>query len=338
MKKNKWIISIVVVCVVIIPLLISQTNKYISRNNNSQIIENINHDDNNTNLFKFNYVFNPHVISKEYLMTYGNDIENTFYDFCDAVLNGETTFKCDTKEKLNSVISISRVCLPIASEYVQKDKCYVENGIGHISYKIEKEELFKKVEEFINKITSVITSAIPYEEDDFILAMELLTAVANKDRYDEEATAIENALKLQPYRSIMDDEGICQEIAGEYIYYLLQVGINATTCDGIEKNQEYSHVWAVVEIDGEHYHVDPTFTIQYQDGLAFFCIDDEMREQYGNFDMEDLSIADSSKIKYKINSKKYKDLWAAENYTIDHKKRTIEMTIFYSGEKKIYFY
>ena len=87
--------------------------------------------------------------------------------------------------------------MPIASEYVDKDKCYVENGVGHIVYNIEKEELLKKVKEFKEKVTNVITSAIPYEEDDLILAMELLTAVSNKNEYDERNCEIVNTTECQ---------------------------------------------------------------------------------------------------------------------------------------------
>lgn len=134
MKKKKWMILFVIVGLIITSLFINQISKNINYDNNKQVVENINHDNSTTNLIGFNYKFNPHVISKEYLITYGNDIENIFYDFYDAVLNGESNFKCDTKEKLNSVISISTVCLPIASECIQKDKCYVEDEIGYIFY------------------------------------------------------------------------------------------------------------------------------------------------------------------------------------------------------------
>lgn len=311
----------------------NSTNDKKSENENST-----NDKKNTADLIKFNYEFNPHVISKEYLVIYGEDIEKNFYDFCDAILNGESTFQCESTEKYNAVLDISRICLPIASEFVDKDKAYVENNVGHITYNIEKEELHEKATQFKDKVSDVITSAIPYKEDDFILAMELLTAVANKNTYDEEGNSIENVLKLQPYRTIMEDKGICHEIAGEYIYYLLQVGINAINCDGIDKNQEYAHEWAVVELDGEYYHVDPTFAIKHKDSLEFFCINDEMREQKGNFNMEELSFAYSSKINYKIDSIKYKDLWEAENYTIDHENRKIYMTMFDSGEKKEYNY
>ena len=75
-------------------------------------------------------------------------------------------------------------------------------------------------------MTDVITEAIPFDEPDCIKAMELYTAVAGKDTYDASAT-LDAFLSIRPYRAIMEDTGICQEIAGEYICYLLQGGINA---------------------------------------------------------------------------------------------------------------
>lgn len=339
-KLFKFVIPVVIIiAIIVLGIKCISKSQPTNLSDTIPVSENFTNDKKNaSDLIKFNYEFIPHVISKEYLIIYGADIEETFYDFCDAVLNGESTFKCESKEKYNAVLEISRICLPIASEYVDKDKAYVENNVGHITYKIGEEELLEKVNKFKDKVTDVITSAIPYKEDDFILAMELLTAVANKNIYDEEGNSIENTLNLQPYRTIMEDKGICHEIAGEYIYYLLQVGINAINCDGIDKNQEYAHEWAVVELDGEYYHIDPTFTIKHKDSLEFFCINDEMREQKGNFNMEELSFAYSSKINYKIDSKKYKDLWGAESYIIDHENRRIIMTMFNSGEKKEYNY
>ena len=59
----------------------------------------------------------------------------------------------------------------------------------------------------------------------------------------------------------MNNIGICQEISGEYIYYLLQIGINATNCSALSRDKSCSHEWTVVELDNHHYHIDPTFSI-----------------------------------------------------------------------------
>lgn len=169
----------------------------------------------------FLYTFDPHVISREYLEVYGPEIEGEFYAFCDAVLAGEDTFPCPSAERFHRLLSIARTCLPIADTLVEQDAVFAENGVGHIVYKVAQSELLDQVRLFREKVTSVITDAIPYAEDDFIKALELLTAVARKDALDEENT-LDDILKVTPYRAIMEDTGICQELAGEYIYYLLQ--------------------------------------------------------------------------------------------------------------------
>ena len=287
----------------------------------------------------FIYTFQPHVISKEYLTVYGPEIENEFYDFCDAVRNGEETIRCESDTQWKSVLSVSRNCFPLASQFIDVERSYVENGVAHICYNVTLEELREKVSEFEDKVVGVIKSAISEQPDEeFILAMQLLTAVANKDHYDEEGQDLDNALTWKPYRAIMEDTGICQEIAGEYIYYLLQVGINATTCSGLSADQSFAHEWVVVELDGEHYHIDPTFTIDYKDSLAFFCLNDEMREQYGEMPRTGYTYAESDKIHYEINSGRFKGLWNAESYEIDAKDRKIRMKEFYSGDEKDFEY
>ncbi|MBR4015688.1 MAG: transglutaminase domain-containing protein [Anaerotignum sp.] len=289
-------------------------------------------------LEKFEYVFQPHVISKEYLAVYGADIERIFYDFSDAVWNGEDTFPCPSIEKFREVLSVSVNCLPIAAQYVDKDKICVENGIGYIAYTIEKTELLSRIAAFREKVTHVITSAVPYREEPFVMAIELLTAVAHKNQYDEESLSLEHALKWKPYRAIMEDKGICQEFAGEYIYYLLQVGINATTCSALSRDKETAHTWVLLELDHEWYHADPTFTLAYKDSLAFFGLNDVMREQYGDFPAANFSFAESDLIRYEADSKRFMPLWNAESYEIDRENKRIVLKSFYSGEEKEYWY
>ncbi len=284
------------------------------------------------------YSFNPHVISREYLTLYGEKTETEFYAFCDAVLAGGESFACDSEEQFHRLLGISRICLPIAPALIDSDKSYVQNGTAYPAYKYDHDEILRRAEEFKRTVTEIIQSACPYQEDDFIIAMRLLTAVANKDSFDEEGYSLENALTWMPYRAIAENHGICQEIAGEYIYYLLQKGINAVNCSGLSSDQSFAHEWVIVELGGEHYHVDPTFTIEYPDSLAFFCLNDEMREQYGDMPREGYSIADSDRIHYEMNSEKYRELWNAETYRIDPSERKIFMTLFYSGEEREFSY
>ncbi len=286
-----------------------------------------------TELTPFSYTFDPHVISKEYLRVFGEEIEPLFYGFCDAVLNGEDTFACPSEPEFHEILAVARVCLPIATYLIEEDDIYVENGRGHIAYRVEKEERMQLIQEFTERVSQLIESAVPYKEDDFIIALELLTAVARKNTVDEETLngGLENILNVMPYRAITENTGICQEMAGEYIYYLLQCGINATTCSALSRDREFSHMWALVEIEGEYYHADPMMSVDYPNSPAFFGMNDTIRDQYGDFDPEEFTYAESGVFTHEdfvCNSERFKRLWRAESYRILHNERKLELTLF----------
>ena len=279
----------------------------------------------------FDYHFDPHVISKAYLRAYGPEIEPIFYGFCDAVLSGEETFPCPSLEIYHRLLTIAGICLPVVTPCVDRERIRVENGRGWIPYTMERDELLRTVRSFEERVTAFMTAAVPCREEDFLIAAELLTAVARKDSYDEAALSLDFSLSLMPYRAITENKGLCQEIAGEYVYYLLQAGIDATTCSALSRDQEYAHMWALVELDGAYYHVDPTFTLEHPDSLAFFGLDDDMRSQYGDFPIEDFSYAESDALHhedYAADSRRFLPLWHAEAYTIDRSERKLRLTLF----------
>ena len=280
----------------------------------------------------FAYAFDPHVISKAYIRVYGEEIEPLFYSFCDAVLAGRDSFPCPSAERLHRLLEIARVCLPVAAFCIRADDVSVKDGVGYLSYSMDRDELLRTVKAFQSKVTGVISGSIPCREEDFIMAAELLRTVAHKDiAAEEDLVSFDNALSVMPYRAIMEDKGICQEIAGEYIYYLLQIGIDATTCSALSSDQEYAHMWAIAELDGAYYHIDPMFTIEYPDSLAFFCLNDDMRSQYGDFPIENFTYAESDAFAagdFAADSERFKPLWRAESYQIDRENRVLRLKLF----------
>ena len=286
---------------------------------------------------EYQYEFNPHVIADEYKLIYGETIEKEFYDLCDALLNIEESFSCTSKERLYQLLAIADSCFPLAGELIDKDKSYVDNGVCHLVYRYDKTEMKIVIEQFIEKVSEIISNAVPYDEPDYVKAIELYTAVAKKDRYDNSYT-LDDALKLRSYRAIMDDTGICQEIACEYIYYLLQVGINAIPCSGLSNDKNEAHEWALIELDGKYYHVDPTYALNYPDSLFFFGLDDLQREYYGNLPAEDYVYADSDIIRdqCKATDRRFMSLWMAKDYEINHSLHKIVIINNNTGETEEY--
>ncbi len=276
----------------------------------------------------FVYTFSPHVMAAEYKKIYGPGIEESFYELCDTVLAGEESFPCESREKLFQLFTVARTCFPLADGLIDKDPCYVENGTAHLFYKKDAEEVRKEGERFIGIVEDVIRSAIPCETADWIKAIELFSAVARKTTPDEE-NELEDILSVSPYRAITENTGICQEISGEYIYYLLQVGIDAIPCSGLSSDQSFAHEWALVKLDGSWYHADPMLAASYPESLFFFGMTDTQREYYGDLPAEAYSYADSDVLNredYAAKDKRFLDLWLAESYVIDQEQQTILMT------------
>ena len=288
----------------------------------------------------FRYSFDPHVISKEYSIIYGEGIEKEFFDLCDAVLSGSESFPCPSRERFYQLLGIADTCLPLACALIDESGTYVRDGVCHLAYLFSDPELTEKTERFKAKVTEVITTAIPCEGPDFIYAMELYTAVAKKDTYDESCT-LDDFLEIGTYRAIMEDTGICQEISGEYIYYLLQVGINAIPCSSLNRDGSEAHEWALADLNGKYYHIDPTYAAEYPDSLFFFAMDDRQREYYGDLPPERYTYADSDRLdreQYRADDRSFADFWLAEEYEIDRAGRTIFVKDVYTGDEHVYDY
>ena len=288
----------------------------------------------------YKYTFQPHVLSEEYTKIYGENFEEEFYVFCDAVTEGKETFPCSSREIFQYMMNAARTCFPPAYALVDRNSSDVQNGICYLQYRKDPAQVREEIQQFREKVTRVITEAVPYDVPAEIRAMELLTYVAHKDTYDGEHT-LDAMLETNPYRAVMQDIGICQEITGEYIYYLLQTDINAFSCSALSRDQSEAHEWAMMELDGKYYHTDPTYTINYPDSLFFFGMTDTQREYYGDLPPENYSYAESDlpeRETYRADDQRFLDLWLAESYEIDPVNRTITVKEHETGKISTYSY
>lgn len=280
------------------------------------------------------YEFQRHVLPEEIIRIYGAEFEREFHAFCDAVSEGTDAFPCTSARQFHLIMSAARTCFPFALKWVDEDGTAVRNGTAYLIYKGTPEEVREDFGRFARKVTDIISEAVPYEEPDEIRAMELLTYIAHKDIFDENHT-LDDMLETGPYRAIMNDIGICQEIAGEYIYCLLQLGINAFPCASLTADKSGAHEWVMAEFDGKYYHIDPTLTLTYPDSLFFFGMNDLQREYYGDFPPGWYSYGDidlSAPETYAAEDDRFLNLWLAEAYEIDHECRKIRIRDHNTGE------
>ena len=270
------------------------------------------------------YVFQPHVMSAEYKDKYGEEIEQIFYDFCVAALAGEESFPCPDAISYYAVFDIARSCLPVASAYTVIEENQPQNGIGKITYAVPVEEYKERVQEFKDRISWWITGCLKEGDVPFERVVSLYTALTNNLCYDYEA--LESSIDLSPYRALMEDRAICQEIAGAYVYLLLQTDVNACLCGALSRDMSNAHEWVMVVLDGQYYHMDPTFELDTFVGLRYFGMTDEKRQQEGDYPISYFNVAEVNGLdqsEYAAVDQRFAPLWNTAWYELDRERKVL---------------
>ena len=279
------------------------------------------------------YTFQPHVFGSRYLEEFGEEMRDVFYAYCDAVRKGEDTFSCPDQDTLDWCVGrIGHFFFPVAGEYV--DSGVWEDGIARIHYKIPKKKFLRKEKKFEKAITDILNDCLSDDYNDLekILALyEYMTTQYTYDyvMYDHTVDWMD---KQSSYRCLTEKQGICNEIASLYSYLLLQVGIDSEEMGGftyVEDGISEGHSWVYVTLDGESYHIDPTYGLTTgRPPLCYFMMTDEIRETRDWFPREDYSLGakgDESRdfFTFEASSNKYSPLWDGEYVGMDRENHEI---------------
>jgi len=293
--------------------------------------------------------FNPHVVSDIYIRSYGEDFKDSFFRFCDATLEGADSVALKDDETFDRCRQIIRTCLPVADNFLSygtSEDCSNRDGTYKIFYTIPREEYLVKVKEFKARVEELVNRA--YREDDTPLETILALYQSESERisydYDtmnkaDKGEALDEAVRCNPYHTLMYNDGICQQIAGAYAYLLLQVGIDATTCSSITLDREYAHEWTVVKIGDDYYHCDVTAQCVQKGSLSHFGMTDDQRQKAGDWDIKRFNFGFYNEIYHEdfpISDKTFAPLWESTSFKIDRDK---DMLYCYGNKdsKKPYF-
>ena len=284
---------------------------------------------------EYHHEFNPHVYPKIYEDNFDEATKNSFFSLCDALLSGSEEFECpDPVTLFNIKDHISGQCMPLVDSYVKIDE-------GTIEYTIPKDQYLAKVDEFKKMIIEILDECDKPEYSDVDTALALYTYFETHYTYDDEAAKDDNTTPLSSYRLLTEKTGICQEIAPAYAYLMLQSGIDCTTCGSLNNINE-AHEWAFATLDGEYYHIDPTFVISDPETLQYFGMTDEQRHNEGGWDVNILNfglanIFDDRGI-YKAESKRFEPLWDSVTYEVDYDLNTIDYYKLSDASKQSFTY
>lgn len=243
------------------------------------------------------YEFNPHL----YLPILASDIPqdhwDSFYNLCDALRAGETTFECSSEEAykwMMDPVTLAQLC-PAACLKIKGQtsdgSAPFENGVGKISYQIPAEEYVERQAKFEEMVEVVLNTYLEPDDDDFEKCLKLYKYMAYNYtyNYDFDDTLTDGYV----YHTIMTRKGQCIDIASVYAFFLLQAGVEALMVGGSAPDMD--HAWTYIIINGKGYHSDPTWALKSEGDdepllLYYFLMTAANRAETG-FDMEEMTVS-----------------------------------------------
>ncbi len=240
------------------------------------------------------YEFNPHLYVPILAEDIPQDYWDSFYNLCDALRVGETTFKCSSEDAYKwatSPVTLTELfpaaCTKIKGES-NDGSIPFENGIGKIYYQMPIDEYVERQAQFEKMVVDVLNEHLDIDDNDFEKCLKLYDYMSVNYSYDYDF------VEIMPdganYLTMMTHKGQCIELSSVYAYFLLQAGVEAMQ---VGCTNPLAHAWTYVVIDGKGYHSDPTWGLResydYDGvGLHYFMMTGERRADANCF-VDDLT-------------------------------------------------
>ena len=277
------------------------------------------------------FSFHPKVSSVFLEEIFGEAMVQVWFNLVDAVLAGEDTFACPDKETYDWVMGqFPDRCFPVLTQLIEpvygED---IENGTARFVYKTSGEEAAAKLSEFEALVEEILNKTMREDYSDLEKALSLYRYFYSTYEYDYDTFEKQqegDAGDLSGYRFLIEGSGICQEISTAYSYLLLQAGVDATIMMGESQLHNYNHQWSYVRINGNNYHIDPTYVLGEYGSLEYFMMTDEKRSE--EFLPEDFVIASNytqehAHPEYAADDDTFRPLWDTSLDTFDHDEHII---------------
>ena len=279
------------------------------------------------------YVFQPKVCSSYMAALFGDTMVEAWYALVDAVMAGEDSFACPDAYTYDWVMGQFRdKCFPLLVELI--DYCYdrgdpVHDGVATFTWQVPPEEAAGRIAEFAALVEGILNETLEDDYSDMEKALALYLYFSHHYTYDYETALDDSGYHdwLSAYRVLTGDTGICQEFSVAYSYLLLQAGVDATNMSGNQLWDNQGHQWSYVKINGQNFHIDPTFVIGTADCLSYFMMDDARREEDGfsreNFRLCSNYAQDHPAPDCAAEDDSFRALWGGDCLGFDHDTRTI---------------
>ena len=101
----------------------------------------------------------------------------------------------------------------------------------------------------------------PVTKDDYLIELYLHDALLSLCTYDQTATesASQYPNAYSAYGALVEGKAVCEGYAKAMQWLLTSASIPATVIRGYSTENQTAHMWNLVEINGAHYYLDPTW-------------------------------------------------------------------------------
>lgn len=148
-----------------------------------------------------------------------------------------------------------------------------------LQYLMPMEQRVAAITTFNNALDNM-AKGVPNENDDYVKELFLYDRLAQHCIYDNTAAQkddSEDPMAYTAYGALVDGEAVCEGYAKAMQLLLTRAGITATVVSGDSLWNVESHMWNLVQINGQYYYLDPTWSDNTDQSLhTYFNITTEM--------------------------------------------------------------
>ena len=234
------------------------------------------------------FEYNPHLYSALIATEVPQENWDSLYNLADALRAGEDTFECSSQEAYDWCMDsgilanlIPAACMKISGISNDGTAPY-EDGFGRIYYEMPVEEFVQRENEFEEAVEDVLNTCLEKDDTDFEKCLKLYDYMESNYYYDYDGTAFSKSGDGYVYYTFFNHTGQCIDFGSLYAFLLLQAGVEAISVGCFD---ELDHEWTYVVIDGQGYHIDPTWALKegYTGDLSldYFMMSDDIRTETG---------------------------------------------------------
>lgn len=134
--------------------------------------------------------------------------------------------------------------------------------------------------EQLQSILDGILADLPETDDEYVTERYLHDRLLSLCTYDTAAAESETAVvpnAYTAYGALVEGKAVCEGYAKAMQLLLYKASIPATLVTGVAKESNEAHMWNLVTINGENYHLDPTWNdTNDQQQYTFFNLTTDM--------------------------------------------------------------